>query len=55
MNDLLADVFHVLKTTKDAKTCEQALLFLNICSEDKLLRICGLESMSDIPSNDSSE
>ena len=52
MKDLLEDVFHLLKTTKDAKTCEQALSFLNVCSEDKLLRVCGLESISDIPTSD---
>ena len=50
--DLLEDVLHLLKTTKDARTSEQALGLLRTLAnnEDYLVSLSGLEAFSDLTS-----
>ena len=53
LKDVIEDVFHLLKTTKDPKTVEQALTFLaTLKDEDKIMQVCGLKSISDVPTSD---
>ena len=52
--DFVKDVFHLLKVTKDERTCELALtLIRTFCSdENKLCSLFGIESISDIPDSE---
>ena len=47
----MEDVLHLVKVTKDEKTCEQALHLLRsfVSDEQKFHKLVGLDSLSDIP------
>ena len=50
--DFVKDIFHLLKVTKDEKTCEQALTLIRSFVSDensKFYSLVGLEALTDIP------